>query len=40
METIVEFIDQVLMNPEDEKGIAEVRKKVNELMKSRPLFNG
>lgn len=40
METIVEFIDQVLMNPEDEKGIAQVRKKVNELMKSRPLFNG
>ncbi|THV59757.1 serine hydroxymethyltransferase [Flagellimonas alvinocaridis] len=40
METIVEFIDQVLMNPEDEKGIEQVRKKVNELMKSRPLFNG
>ncbi len=40
METIVEFIDQVLMNPEDGEGIAEVRKKVNELMKSRPLFNG
>lgn len=40
METIVEFIDQVLTNPEDEGNIAQVRKKVNELMKSRPLFKG
>ncbi|KAB7530923.1 serine hydroxymethyltransferase [Flagellimonas olearia] len=40
METIVELIDQVLTNPEDEGNIAQVRKKVNELMKSRPLFKG
>ncbi|WP_222984359.1 serine hydroxymethyltransferase [Flagellimonas meishanensis] len=40
METIVDLIDQVIMEPENEKGIAEIRQKVNDLMKSRPLFDG
>jgi len=39
MKTIVEFIDQVINNPEDEKIIEEVREKVNALMHSRDLFN-
>ncbi|NKI25920.1 serine hydroxymethyltransferase [Arenibacter sp. 6A1] len=39
MATIVEFIDQVLMNPEDENLIDEVREKVNALMNERALFN-
>lgn len=39
METIVSFIDEVIMNPENEEHLAQIRKKVNDLMKSRPLFN-
>ncbi|MCM4152151.1 serine hydroxymethyltransferase [Arenibacter sp. N53] len=39
MKTIVGFIDQVIMNPEDEKIIEEVRENVNALMHSRELFN-
>ena len=39
METIVELIDEVLMNPEDEVGIAKIKEKVHALMKHRPLFN-
>ena len=39
MKTIVDLIDQVLMNPEDDKIIEEVRDKVNALMHSRELFN-
>ncbi len=39
MSTIVDFVDDVLMNCEDEKTIAQVRTKVNELMKGRALFN-
>lgn len=39
MKTIVEFIDQVIMNPEDEKIIDEVRESVNALMNSRALYN-
>jgi glycine hydroxymethyltransferase len=35
---IVEFIDEVLSSPDDEKVIASVRKRVNEMMKSFPLF--
>ncbi len=38
MITIVDFVDQVLTNPEDEARIAEVKQKVNELMSHRPLF--
>ena len=39
MEKVVEFIDQVIMNPENESIIKEVRDKVNEMMKTRPIFN-
>jgi glycine hydroxymethyltransferase len=39
MKVIVDFIDQVLMNPEDVKIIDGVREKVNALMHSRALFN-
>lgn len=39
MKVIVDFIDQVIMNPEDEKIIDVVREKVNALMHSRELFN-
>nr|WP_299068772.1 serine hydroxymethyltransferase [uncultured Allomuricauda sp.] len=40
METIVDFIDQVLMDPDNEQHISQIKQKVNDLMKSRPLFNG
>ncbi|APA66131.1 serine hydroxymethyltransferase [Maribacter sp. 1_2014MBL_MicDiv] len=39
MEKVVEFIDQVIMNPDNESIIKEVRGKVNEMMKTRPIFN-
>jgi glycine hydroxymethyltransferase len=39
MKVIVELIDQVIMNPEDEKIIDAVREKVNALMHARALFN-
>lgn len=39
METIVGYIDEVLMNPEDEKSTAAIKQKVSELMGSRPLFS-
>jgi glycine hydroxymethyltransferase len=35
---IVNLIDKVLMNPENEKIISEVKKEVNKLMKEFPLF--
>jgi len=35
---IVEFIDEVLTNPDDEKVIEDVRKRVNKMMKDFPLF--
>lgn len=35
---IVELIDKVLMNNENEKVIAEVKKEVNKMMKTLPLF--
>ncbi|SNZ00695.1 serine hydroxymethyltransferase [Flagellimonas pacifica] len=38
METIVGFIDEVITNPGDEAHIAQIKTKVNDLMKSRPLF--
>ncbi|KQC28905.1 serine hydroxymethyltransferase [Flagellimonas eckloniae] len=40
METIVDFIDQVLMDSDNEQHISQIKQKVNDLMKSRPLFNG
>lgn len=36
---IVDLVDEVISNPEDESVIANVRTKVNELMKGRALFN-
>jgi glycine hydroxymethyltransferase len=38
METIVNWIDQIIMNPEDENKIAEIKKEVNSFMKAFPLF--
>lgn len=35
---IVDLIDEVIMNPEDEKVLKAVRKKVNKLMESFPLY--
>ena len=39
MKKVVELIDEVISNHENEKNIYEVRKKVNNLMSGRPLFN-
>ncbi len=39
MEKIVGLIDEVLMNPEDEKVIKSVRKKVNKFMEKFPLYS-
>lgn len=38
METIVDFIDRVISNPEDQESIEAVAKDVNQLMEGRPLF--
>lgn len=38
MEKIVDFIDQVIMNHENESYLAKVRTKVNELMEKHPLY--
>jgi glycine hydroxymethyltransferase len=38
MATIVGFIDQVLMNADNEAIIANVRKEVNAMMQSFPLY--
>ena len=35
---IVTLIDRALMNPKDEKIIAEIRSEIHEIMASRPLF--
>ncbi len=39
MATIVDFIDEVITNPEDETVLSAVKAKVNTLMKGRELFN-
>ncbi|SKB75790.1 serine hydroxymethyltransferase [Maribacter arcticus] len=39
MEKVVEFIDQVITNPENDIVISEVKGKVNEMMNTRPIFN-
>jgi len=36
--SIVDLIDEVLMNPEDEKVISNVKEKVNKMMEEFPLF--
>jgi glycine hydroxymethyltransferase len=38
MEKIVELIDAVLINPEDETVIKDVRQKVNKMMEEFPLY--
>ena len=40
MATIVGFIDEVLMHPDNENILNGVKKKVNLMMKGLPLFNG
>ena len=39
MEVVVHLIDQVIMNPENETIIKEVKSKVNSMMNTRPIFN-
>tara|TARA_R110000765_G_scaffold61991_1_gene120261 strand:- start:3908 stop:5182 length:1275 start_codon:yes stop_codon:yes gene_type:complete len=39
MEIVVDFIDQVITNPENETIIKEVKSKVNAMMNTRPIFN-
>ncbi|NNG11569.1 MAG: serine hydroxymethyltransferase [Arenibacter sp.] len=39
MKVIVDFIDEVITNPEDEAILAKVKEKVNTLMHSKDLFN-
>ena len=39
MELVVHLIDQVIMNPENETIIKEVKSKVNSMMNTRPIFN-
>lgn len=38
MSTIVELIDEVFQNMENEETLAQIKKKVNQLMQGRPLF--
>lgn len=38
MEKIVDFIDEVIMNHDNESYLAKIRKKVNELMDKHPLY--
>jgi len=38
METVVEFIDRVLMNHTDETVIEQVADEVNEMMSERAIF--
>lgn len=40
METVVEMIDKILMNPDDESIISSVRDEVKEFMKEFPLYPG
>ena len=39
MSVIADLVDEVIMNPEDEKVASQVKQKVNELMSHRPLFS-
>lgn len=40
MATIVDFIDRILLHPEDASMKASVKKEVNQWMRDRPLFKG
>ena len=37
-EPLIDFIDEVISNIDNEEVIANVRKKVNEMMSDRPMF--
>ena len=39
MKTVVDLVDEVIMNFQDETKLESVAEKVNELMAGRPLFN-
>ena len=39
MQTIVDFIDRVIMNPDDEASLAAIGDEVREMMKDKPLFS-
>ncbi len=39
MKIIVGFIDRVITNPEDSNVQSQVKKEVNEMMRTRPIFN-
>ncbi|MBT8322217.1 MAG: serine hydroxymethyltransferase [Eudoraea sp.] len=39
METIVDYIDRVLSNPEDDAEIGKVKTEVNDVMRDKPLFD-
>jgi glycine/serine hydroxymethyltransferase len=38
MQTVVDFVDKVLMNLDDEKIIASVKSDVKDFMKAFPLY--
>lgn len=38
MKVIVNMIDRILSNPDDENIIAQVKKEVNSMMYTRPMF--
>ncbi|MGD1946008.1 MAG: serine hydroxymethyltransferase [Croceivirga sp.] len=38
METVVGFIDDVIQAPNDENNLSRIKKEINEMMVSRPLF--
>lgn len=38
MKVIVDMIDRILSNPDDENTIAQVKKEVNAMMHTRPMF--
>ncbi|TLP81303.1 serine hydroxymethyltransferase [Maribacter sp. ACAM166] len=39
MEIVVDLIDQVIINPENQTLVKEVKAKVNKMMNTRPIFN-
>jgi glycine/serine hydroxymethyltransferase len=40
MDTIAEFIDAVISDPDKESNLEKVRGKVNDMMQDKPLFVG
>jgi glycine hydroxymethyltransferase len=39
MDTVAGYIDEILSNPQNTEKVSQIKKKVNGLMKDRPLFN-